>query len=637
MKTTLLKIKRNFGLAFVCAFALLSTFGAAQAQCTVSLNPSADTYVFSRTDQVNSNFGAQNSLPVGTWTWEGIGGGTVRSYLQFNLATIPANATITSATLILKAEVNAFLPGGHQMAGGASNAAVINPVTSAWGENTVTWNSKPTIGAASVAVPQSTTNNQGYAVNLLSMVQNMYADPAKNFGFSIKQNLEIKWGLLIFGSRENSNPTLRPTLVVTYLPPAPTWVTTPPANACIGSTIDYSVNPVPNAINYRWFIDGVIVNSSTSPSYSFTWPAPAGKHKIMVIASACGTTSEVSAEIRLFGPPTVTAITGNTTVCENQYTPLSNTNADGVWSSSLPAVASVNSFGLVQGVSAGAADITYTVTTPWGCATSVSTLVTVNGPPVFTIDGPSTLCPNTSGNAYSALPAGKQVVDFAWAIQNAPSVGIYFPDKPSSFVQLSIPSELSGSFILRCMGMNSCGALIVSKPISITTDVPPSPDVTCSGTSGSNTCVNLEVSNYGTNSIEWIVNGAVQSTAPTFTRPLGTPVLCTYTSASGCKQSFQYSPEVICTDAMRMAEEIELPVVDKPFVIYPNPSKGVFKIQTKNQEGTASIYDLTDQLVQEIPLSSMQNDYTVEIGTPGMYTIHIRTNNETKAYKIVIE
>jgi hypothetical protein len=404
---------------------------------------------------------------------------------------------------------------------------------------------------------------------------------------------------------------------------------------CAGATgIAYSVQNITNA-TYVWTLPTGASIATGSGTNAITVNFGSTTGDILVTQTDGCVKSTKTMNVVVNSNPVVSAITGNTSVCVNQYTPLSNTTTGGVWSSSNTAVATVNSYGLVQGVSAGTAVISYTVTSS-GCSTVVTTTVTVNGTLVFVINGASTLCPNTTGNAYSVSPAVAGA-DYTWNIQNAPSVGVNFPVNGSTNTELSIPASLTGQFILRCQGLNACGASsIVSKTITINTNVPPSPDVTCSGTSGTNTCVNLVVSNYGTNTIEWIVGGVVQSTSPSFTRPLSTSVLCTYTSASGCKTSTWYSPAVTCTYAARLAQDIDLPV-DKPFLIYPNPAKGVFVIQTKNQIGTASIYDVTGRLVKEIELSDHQNSYTVEIDTAGVYIIHVRTNTETKGYKIVIE
>ena len=73
--------------------------------------------------------------------------------------------------------------------------------------------------------------------------------------------------------------------------------------------------------------------------------------------------------------PVIDPITGGTTVCLDQTLQLNNTTPGGVWKSADPAIATVNSTGLVSGLSAGMADIRYIVSQ--GCIDSVSTTVTV--------------------------------------------------------------------------------------------------------------------------------------------------------------------------------------------------------------------------------------------------------------------
>ena len=635
---TLTKLRNRIALTA----ALLACYQFSQAQCVATLNPTADAIVLSRNnpDATNTNFGANPAIGGGTWTWGGVTG-IFRSFIRFDVAAgLPANAVITGATLNLQADITDFLPGGHQTAGGTSNAATLSPVTAAWNENTLTWNNQPGRGAANnVAVAASVTANQNYALNVLAMVQNMYNVPASNFGFALSQVNEVKWGALIFGSKENPNAALRPTLTITYTVPvsAPVFTTTPLATVCSGSSSYFSINPVTGATSYTWYVDNVVDAGSVGTNYAKAWTtANIGNHTIKVVANGCGGTSPaLTVNVSVVAPPVVPAITGNTTVCVNQYTPLSNTVTTGVWASSDNSIVTVNSFGLVKGISAGNATISYTVGT--GCTTTVTTQVTVNGTVAFIIAGPSTVCPNTSGNAYTVTPAVTGA-DYTWNIQDAPNVGVYFPVAGSTISNLSVPGSVANNpFTLRCYGSNACGtSAIVTKQVSLSADVPATPDVTCSGTSGTNTCVNLTVTNFGTSSIQWIVNGVVQSTAATFTRPLSTSVLCTYTSPFGCKASTWYSPAVVCTYSARLAEEIELPM-DKPFLIYPNPAKGVFKIDTKGQIGTASIFDVTGLLVREIELTDQLNSYTIEIGTPGVYGIRIKTANDSKAYKIVVE
>ncbi len=81
------------------------------------------------------------------------------------------------------------------------------------------------------------------------------------------------------------------------------------------------------------------------------------------------------------------AITGSDEVCEGSSITLSNATTGGSWSSSVPAMATVGSTGVVMGIAAGSPSISYTL--PNGCNSILP--ITVNPLPA-TISGSSTVC-----------------------------------------------------------------------------------------------------------------------------------------------------------------------------------------------------------------------------------------------------
>ncbi|MES2703898.1 MAG: Ig-like domain-containing protein [Bacteroidota bacterium] len=95
-----------------------------------------------------------------------------------------------------------------------------------------------------------------------------------------------------------------------------------------------------------------------------------------------------------------TAITGTMVVCSSSTTTLGNTVPGGVWNSGNTSVATVSSAGVVTGIGAGTANITYTLTT--GCS-RVAT-VTVNATPA-PISGSPIVCVGNTTNLASS-PAG---------------------------------------------------------------------------------------------------------------------------------------------------------------------------------------------------------------------------------------
>jgi gliding motility-associated-like protein len=91
--------------------------------------------------------------------------------------------------------------------------------------------------------------------------------------------------------------------------------------------------------------------------------------------------------------PIVSPITGITNVCAGSTTTLSSTTAGGVWSSSNSSVASVNASGIVSGITAGTATISYTVTNSNNCTVVVTKSVTVGSVPVVSsITGSANVC-----------------------------------------------------------------------------------------------------------------------------------------------------------------------------------------------------------------------------------------------------
>jgi hypothetical protein len=103
-------------------------------------------------------------------------------------------------------------------------------------------------------------------------------------------------------------------------------------------------------------------------------------------------------------------ITGAFTVCAGSTSLLSDTASGGTWNSSNTAIATINSAGLVTGVSTGSALISYTA--PSSCGYSISTAVVsvitttsagdITGPSSICLGSPVTLSDSVSGGTWSS-------------------------------------------------------------------------------------------------------------------------------------------------------------------------------------------------------------------------------------------
>src|ERR1700674_4183211 len=90
------------------------------------ITPSADTYTNTATP--TTNYGSKTLLDVD--------GATQITYIQFNLASIPAGASVSQATL--KLYVNAVTTAG---------SFNVDYVNGSWAENTITSNLAPALGS----------------------------------------------------------------------------------------------------------------------------------------------------------------------------------------------------------------------------------------------------------------------------------------------------------------------------------------------------------------------------------------------------------------------------------------------------------------------------------------------------------
>ncbi len=167
------RCRRSTFVAVLFAVFLVDTARATTATLT------ADTHV--STAQPAVNFGSLTNLVVGN-------GST--ALLQFDLSPLPAGATaaqVSRATLRLFVN-RADSPGLLSLA----------PITSTWGEYSVTSSSAPSLGS-SIAVTEVAAAGQYVTVDVTNQVQSWINKPATNFGLALTAGTAV----LQFDSKEN--------------------------------------------------------------------------------------------------------------------------------------------------------------------------------------------------------------------------------------------------------------------------------------------------------------------------------------------------------------------------------------------------------------------------------------------------
>jgi hypothetical protein len=170
---------RNLQLITLSSLCLLALLAAtSQAQIT----PSQDA--FTNSADPTTNFGANGLLDVD--------GASQITYIQFNLASIPAGAKVSQATL--KLYVNAVTTAG---------SFNVDNVNGAWSESTITHNLSPALGGSIVSgVPITTADaNQFILINVTPAVEAWLDGSQANDGIALVADSTFNAS---FDSKENT-------------------------------------------------------------------------------------------------------------------------------------------------------------------------------------------------------------------------------------------------------------------------------------------------------------------------------------------------------------------------------------------------------------------------------------------------
>jgi hypothetical protein len=175
-------------------------------------------------------------------------------------------------------------------------------------------------------------------------------------------------------------------------PPTPSIIS-PSTNICVGDTINLSAS-VTGFPSWAARNGSVTINSSTGHVRGIN----SGLDTIFLSASqGCGSSPADTITINVLLPE---AIKGPDSLCVGQTITLRDTTSSGVWSSSTPAVATVDQAGIVSSASAGAVLISYS----FG-ACSVKKQVIVN--PIPLITGGDNLCYGPPVQLYGDTTNGR--------------------------------------------------------------------------------------------------------------------------------------------------------------------------------------------------------------------------------------
>jgi PKD-like domain len=189
-------------------------------------------------------------------------------------------------------------------------------------------------------------------------------------------------------------------------------------------------------------------------------------------SSTCTTT--VTRDVTVNATPVVSALTGTNTVCVGSNTTFSSTTAGGTFSSSNTAAATVNaSSGVITGIAAGTATISYAVTNSNGCVTTVTRGITIYALPTDkSLSAVSaTICSGTSATIQVALSQSGVNYQLRNNATNT-NIGSVVAGNGGT---ISLPSAaLSGTITFNVLAINATTSCSVQMSATLTVTVSPS-------------------------------------------------------------------------------------------------------------------------------------------------------------------
>jgi sugar lactone lactonase YvrE len=391
----------------------------------------------------------------------------------------------------------------------------------------------------------------------------------------------------------------------------------------------FSVCETHSTYLYNTFTGGTWASGSpaiaTVSSSGVAYGASAGTALISYSATnVCGTTS-VYATVTVNPMPAIpTSITGGSELCLGSTATLSDGIPGGVWSSSNPAVGTINSStGVVAGLSLGTTTITYTISNSCGSYLTTSDVNIVTLTTAGTVTGPATVCVGNSITLIDTTAGG------TWS---SSSVAIGTINATSGV----LTGMSAGTTTITYTVANVCGSVSSTSDINVlplpNAGTITGPDTVCIGNS-----ITLSDATLGGT---WACTGAfttISGSTVTGTAPGIDTVHYTVTNTCG---SAVVSKAIYSKDCKNHASVNNANFAPQELRLYPSPNDGTFNfiIATGTTETAAvTISSITGQKLKEIAVSTNQEIAMNADLAPGLYVLSAVTNGGLFISKFLVQ
>jgi hypothetical protein len=266
--------KAAVSLLFRAALALALMFPTSMATAAGTL----PTVTASRDAWINAGSVNQNNATTTTLRVTNAAAATeTRAVIYFTLPTIPANETITSATLKLTVTTS------------GSRLVSVKRITTAWTETNATWSTLNGSFNSTAEATFTPSASGAVSVNVTSLVRAWYSGTANN-GLGLTAALASSGSTAQFASDEATTTANRPQLIITTALISPS-LTVLKSSTLVSDPLNGTSNPktIPGAsVRYSFTATNSTAGTPDSNSTVFTDAVPAGMKLFVGDVGAAG-------------------------------------------------------------------------------------------------------------------------------------------------------------------------------------------------------------------------------------------------------------------------------------------------------------------------------------------------------------